>query len=117
MGLVLKDGDYVRSGDGAFRTAVGDEEVLQRVLWLLSVRRGSFPFLSEMGSRLFLLPREKPGNRLSAAKQYVEEALSGEPGLKVTDVALNEGEGGAIGLTVYMEYRGEALSGVVTVAG
>lgn len=117
MGLVLKDGDYVRGGDGAFRTEVGNEAVLQRVLWLLAVRRGSFPFLPEMGSRLYLLPREKPGNRLSAAKQYVEEALAGEPDLKVTDVALNEGEGGAIDLTVYMEYRGEALSGVVSVMG
>lgn len=117
MELVLKDGDYAPDGNGGLRTAEGNEALLQRVLWLLSVKKGSFPFLPDMGSRLYLLPREKPGNRLSAAKQYVEEALSDERDLKVSGVELSEDGGDHMALTVRLEYRGEKLSGTVSVAG
>lgn len=117
MELVLKDGDYVPGENGGLRTAQGNEAVLQQALWKLTVRRGSFPFLPRLGSRLYLLPREKPGQRRSAAKQYVEEALMGEAGLKVTAVELGEGDGDAMTLTVHMEYGGTALSGTVQVQG
>lgn len=113
--LVLNDGDYVPDGNGGLRAAEGNEAVLQRMLWLLSVKRGSFPFLPRMGSRLYLLPREKPGNRLSAAKQYVEEALADQREVKVSAVELSEGDGDCLALTVRLDYRGEKMSGTVTV--
>ena len=117
MELVLDDGDYVRNGNGGLRTAEGNEALLQRVLWKLTVRRGSFPFLPELGSRLYLLPREKPSARRGAARLYVDEALAGEEGLSVTAVELSEGENGTIGLVVELGYNGETLRGSLTVSG
>ncbi len=113
--LMLKDGDYIPAESGGLRKAEGNDELLQRVLWKLSVRRGSFPFLPELGSRLYLLPREKPGMRLSAARQYVEEALAEETGLHVTGVTLEAGAEETMALTVQMEYEGQRLTGSVTV--
>ena len=49
MALILREGDYVPDGKGGFRTAEGGQELLERILWKLSVRRGSFPFLPELG--------------------------------------------------------------------
>ncbi len=117
MELILNDGDYVQDGNGGLCTAAGSAALLQRVLWKLTVRRGSFPFLPALGSRLYLLPREKPAARRSAARQYVDEALAGEKDLTVTAVELSEGEGGAMVLTVDLEYNGEALRGSLTVTG
>ena len=51
MELMLRDGDYVRASGGGLKTVTGTEELLQRVLFQLSARRGSFPLLPEVGSR------------------------------------------------------------------
>ena len=107
MELMLRDGDYVPDGKGGFLRAEGAGGLLQRVLWKLTVRRGSFPFLPELGSRLYLLTREKPGARETLARQYVAEALAGEE-LEVADVTL-EGER----LRVELTWRGETLSAEV----
>ena len=61
MTTQLRNGDYCPDGKGGFLQAAGGEEVLERVLFLLTARRGSFPLLPEVGSRLHLLAREKPG--------------------------------------------------------
>ena len=59
----LSQGDYVPDGGGGL-TALGDgEEVLARVLFRLTAHRGAMPFLPELGSRLYLLGREKPSAR------------------------------------------------------
>lgn len=97
MELALKGGDYVPDGRGGFQRAEGDEALLQRVLWKLSVRRGSFPFLPELGSRLYLLPRAAGREREALAKEYVTEALSDEGDLRVESVTLTpQGEDGAL---------------------
>ena len=71
----LSQGDYVPDGGGGL-TALGDgEEVLARVLFRLTAHRGAMPFLPELGSRLYLLGREKPSARQALAAQYVAEAL------------------------------------------
>ena len=41
--LMIRDGDYVPDGKGGLARAEGNDAVLQRVLWKLTVRRGSFP--------------------------------------------------------------------------
>ena len=64
-----------------------------RVLYKLSVRRGSFALAPELGSRLHLLWREKPESRAAAAKQYIAEALADEPELTLEDVTVREGKG------------------------
>lgn len=117
MEYLLKDGDYVSDGNGGFQRAAGDGALLQRVLWKLSVRRGSFPFLPGLGSRLYLLPGEKPGARSAAARQYVSEALADEEDLTVEDVRLEEAGDGALRLTASLRYGGAALSAAVDIGG
>lgn len=108
MELYLKNGDYLPDGQGGFRRAQGREELLQRVLWKLSVRRGSFPFLPELGSQLYRLTREKAADRNSLARQYVTQALSDETELTVTGVE-TAGREDALEVTVHLDWRGESL--------
>lgn len=111
MELMVRDGDYVSDGEGGFLRAVGSQELLQRVLWKLTIRRGSFSLLPELGSRLFLLLREAPGRRAALARQYVAEALAGEEELEITGAELS-GDGR---LQVDLLWRGEPLSAAVEV--
>jgi len=115
MALILRDGDYVPDGRGGFQRAEGAREVLERVLWKLTVRRGSFPFLPELGSRLHLLGRAAAGEREALARQYVVEALADEE-VAVTGVRLEQA-GERADLTVQMDWQGENLSVTVQVGG
>ena len=81
MELKIKDRDYVADGAGGLVRVSGWDELLERVLFKLSVRRGSFALVPELGSKLHLLRREKGESRATAAKQYVAEALADEKGL------------------------------------
>ena len=110
----LERGDYIPDGTGGLTALYGEEEALGRALYLLTARRGKFPFLPEMGSRLYQLGREKPSERQALAAQYVAEALSEEPDLSVRSVELvQEGEAGL--LTVHLDWRGEALTAQLAV--
>ena len=95
---VLRNGDYVLSG-GGIRRAGGNEAVLERVGFRLRARRGRFPFLPGLGSRLHQLGAVSPGQRRTAAEQYVAEALADEP-VRVEKVELEERPGPAWALTV-----------------
>lgn len=93
MEFLLRDRDYVMDESGGVKALRGGEEVLARVLFRLSARRGAFPLLPEVGSRLYLLRSAKPGAWESLARQYVAEALAEEESLAVTDVRVRtEGE-------------------------
>ena len=96
MELKLEQGDYVP--DGA------------RVLFRLTARRGQFPFLPELGSRLYQLGREKPSAREALALQYVTEALAQEKDLAVLRTALTQEGAGAAVLQVELEWRGAPLA-------
>ena len=114
MELFIQNGDYAPDGKGGFRRAEGSRELLQRVLFKLTARRGSFPFLPALGSELYRLPREKPSARQALAAQYVAEALREEPSLTVQRVELvQDGEVGR--LSVYLEWQGEELTARLTV--
>ena len=78
--------DYVPDGAGGFVRLWDDEAVLARVLFKLTARRGAFPFLPALGSRLYLLLRQPPSARAAAARQYAAEALSDEADLTVESV-------------------------------
>ena len=109
MELFLKDGDYLPDGKGGFVRATGEEELLQRILFKLTARRGGFPLLPELGSRLYKLPNHKAGEWNMLARQYVSEALADEEDLKVSEVAVTpEGNGAKVEVTV--DYQGESLS-------
>ena len=109
MELMVRDGDYCPDGKGGLRRAEGDQELLQRVLWKLSIRQGSFPFLPKLGSRLRQLSWEKPSAREALARQYVAQALEDEVGLNVVDTEL-EADGT---LRVLLEQKGEKNEVVV----
>ena len=72
MGLSLRNGDYVPDGTGGLRRTEGREALLEQVLFRLTARRGTFPFLPELGSRLWQLG-QLPAARASAT--YCSAAL------------------------------------------
>lgn len=108
MELKLVNGDYVPDGAGGMCRLSGAEEVLGRVLFRLTARRGALPFLPELGSQLRRVLREKPSSWQALATQYVAEALQEETDLRVTDVVLSREEPGE--LAVYLEWQGEPLT-------
>jgi phage gp46-like protein len=109
MELLLKNKDYVPDGEGGVVGLTGGEELLARVLFQLTARRGSFPFLPSLGSRLYLLRGAKPGQWESLARQYVTEALSDEPSLTVTDLTVYS-QGERLWLVLELSYEGQALT-------
>ena len=110
----IVEGDYVPDGMGSLTALSGGEEVLARVLYRLTARRGQFPPLPELGSRLHLLSREPAARRQSAAAQYVAEALREEPELAVESVELVQTEEMGL-LTVRLAWQGEELTAQVAV--
>ena len=67
----MREGDYVSDGAGGMTRLSGAEEVLSRVLYRLTARRGALPFLPQMGSQLHLVLREKPSARQALAAQWL----------------------------------------------
>ena len=110
MAAKLRDGDYIADGLGGVVRTEGTEALLQRVLFRLTARRGRFPILPELGSRLWRLGSIPPPQRQSAAVQYVTEALSEETGLRVASVALTDRGGGAVTVTAELVWEGRTLS-------
>lgn len=114
MENLLRNGDYVPDGFGAFTRLQDLQALLQRTLFKLQCRRGSFPFLPELGSRLFELCREKPSMRQALARQYAAQALEGMD-LVVTDVKMTTTVDDHAKIEVYLDYCGEQASVEVTV--
>ncbi len=115
MELLLREGDYVPDGQGGVVRLEGDEALLQRVLFRLSARRGMLPMLPQLGSRLYLLGRENPEGRLSAAKQYVTEALA-EEDVTVESVELEQGEKGTLLLRACLSREDDAVTAEVAIS-
>ena len=108
MALVLKDRDYALNQAGELAGASGAQAVLEEVRFRLTARRGSFPFLPELGSRLSLLRREKPDQWASLALRYAAEALS-ELEVTVTGVQMVQEED-RLRILVELEWQGLPLS-------
>ena len=115
MELLLREGDYVADGRGGVVRLEGEEALLQRVLFRLTARRGGLSVLPELGSRLYLLGREPPEGRLSAARQYVAEAL-GEEDVTVESVELEQGAAGMLSLRVCLSQGDTAVTAEVTIS-
>lgn len=105
--LQWNNGDLVPDGAGGFCRLEGSEALLQRVLFKLNVRRGSFPFLPKLGSELHRLGREKPSARKALCAQYVRQALEDED-VTVTSVDYSE-QGGRAQVTVQLRWQGQDL--------
>ncbi len=114
MEAKLCNGDYIADGLGGVERCAGADALLERVLFRLTARRGQFPPLPDLGSRLYLMGREPVTQRLSAARQYVAEALARED-VTVSDVELEPAGDGRARLTVSLTSRGEPLSVTMTV--
>ncbi|MEG2420080.1 MAG: hypothetical protein RSB55_00915 [Oscillospiraceae bacterium] len=115
MELQLKNGDYVPDGKGGFVRSEGAEEELGRVLFLLTARRGAFSLLPELGSKLYLLPREKPARWQSLAEEYVAQALQGEEGLALQSVTVTPREDGGAEIAAKLNWKGQSLEAAVEV--
>lgn len=111
---LLRNGDYVPDGFGGFTRLQDLQALLQRVLFKLQCRRGSFPFLPELGSRLFELGKEKPPMRAALARQYAAQALESME-LTVTDATVTATADDHARVAVYLDYCGEKTSVEVTV--
>ena len=110
-GYKLRDGDYCPQEGGGFIRAEGVEALLERVLFKLQVRRGSFPLMPQLGSRLYLLPRAKASAREALGASYAAEALAGEE----VAVTRTEWEKESRRLTVFLRWQGEELSASVNI--
>ena len=86
MSLLLRNRDYARDGNGGVTAVSGGEALLNEALFRLTARRGSFPFLPRLGSRMGELRREKPSDWDALARQFAVEALDGLEDVTVTGV-------------------------------
>ncbi len=108
MSLRLVNRDYAADGGGLISDS-GGEALLDEVLFRLAVRRGSFPFLSDLGSRMYLLRREKPSAWADLAAQYAAEALADLTGLTVSGAAVAR-QGDNLTAVLSLLWRGEELT-------
>lgn len=106
--LIVSNGRYVCDDRGNPVGATGSEETLARILFKLTARRGEFPLLPNLGSRLYRLGSEKKASRHSTALGYVAEALADEAGIDISDVKVSEEKDG-ICVTVFLTSGGEDM--------
>lgn len=109
MSLLLKNRDYTSDDRGSVTSVSGGEAVLNEVLFRLSARRGAFPLMPELGSRLHLLRNEKPSDWGTLAGQYAAEALAGMDEVAVTGAVVTA-EGDRLNIRVTLTWQGEALT-------
>lgn len=113
--LQWNNGDLVPDGAGDFCRLEGSQALVQRVLFKLGVRRGSFPFLPRLGSRLHTLMTEKPSARRALCEQYVRQALEDEA-VTVTDVVYHE-VGEQAQVKVFLQWQGQELEVTAQIGG
>ena len=122
MELKIRNRDYVSDGAGGLVRVSGWDELLERVLFKLSVRRGSFALAPELGSEPAddFAPAGKHSGalhvRATAAKQFVAEALAEETDLTVSDVTLEQ-KGDLLTLCIALLYEGEEREISVKIGG
>ena len=109
MSLLLQDRDYADDGNGGVAVAQDGDELLGEVLFRLTARRDSFPFLPGLGSRMYLLCRVRPSERESLALQCAVEALEDLTEVTVTGASVRQ-EGGALWVSVELLWQGTPLA-------
>ena len=116
MEMKIVDRDYVKDIWGGFETVTDEEELLARILYKLQCRRGGFGPWPELGSRMYLLLREKKVNRDAAAARYAAEALLDEPGVSVLGAEVTELDGERLSVRVLVSVDGtdEQIAATIT---
>ena len=98
--LRLEKGDYALGGSAPLR---GRDAAFADALFRLQCRRGSFPFLPALGSRLWRLGMERRTDRNALARQFCAEALEGTA-VQARNVAVREqGSALVVELTLTLE--------------
>lgn len=88
MDTRLENGDFVRNHLGMPLVVTGAQELLQRALIRLCVRKGSFALDPALGSRLHTLRGESREHRQEAARLLAQEALLPMPEVTVEGAAV-----------------------------
>jgi phage baseplate assembly protein W len=101
---MLENGRYVPDDYLRLRQVSGSDELLQRVLMKLKAPRGAFHPLPDYGSRLYSLFAVKAGKRHSAARDFVQEALSDEKGLELESLELSYPDRDDMRITAVFSY-------------
>ena len=109
MSLLLTNRDYAADGNGGVAVVRDGEALVGEVLFRLTARRGSFPFLPQLGSQMDRLRRAKPSDWESLARQYAVEALDGLDGVSVTGARAGRERDG-LWVTVELLWQGEHLA-------
>lgn len=116
MSLLLKQRDYVADGNGGVAVVRDGEALVNEALFRLTVRRGSFPFLPGLGSRMYQLPREKSSVWETLARQFAAEALAGLDGVTVTGAQVERQDDWLL-VSVALLWQGTRLSVTVQLEG
>lgn len=113
MRLRMKQGDYIPDNLGDFQKTTEHDRVLAAALFLLTARRGKFAPRPEVGSRLYLITREKPSQWESTAVLYAQEALE-SLGITVEKAVVTPAPEG-LRVEIHGEYKGEMMGLEATV--
>lgn len=116
MSLLLRARDYVDDGNGRLVSVENGEALVSEVLFRLTARQGSFPFLPNLGSRMYQLRSEKASAWESLAQQYAAEALEEIADLAVTGVKVTQ-DGNALMVAVELRWKGTQLTVTAQVEG
>ena len=111
MSLLLENKDYC-AAQGGLKEVSGGEAVLNEVLFRLTAKRGAFPLMPELGSRFFLLGREKPSARAEMAAQFASEALKELEDVEVTGVRLTQMGELRLRIAVDLKRQGTPLTAI-----
>ncbi|NCB51068.1 MAG: hypothetical protein EOM54_04190 [Clostridia bacterium] len=97
MEIALEGGRYKTADFGGLETVTGTKELAQRLLMKLTARRGGFALWPEYGSRLYTLAGAvRPSERLTAARQFITEALADESDVEISGLEITDGGEGTL---------------------
>lgn len=110
MDTLLVSGDHYTDARGLPVPLEGDDELIQRVLICLQVKKGSFALDKGLGSELYKLPRSDSERNARLAMSYVQEALADLPQVEVRGVDCALGDGDALRVTVRVSIADRPLA-------
>lgn len=87
MDTAICNGDFIRDSKGRPIELTGYDELLQRVLIRLTIKKGSFVYDKSLGSRLYTL-KSTDGNLKENALALIREALVDINEVSVDDVLI-----------------------------
>lgn len=115
MDTAISNGDFIRDSKGYPVELTGYDELLQRVLMRLMIKKGSFIYDTSLGSRLYTL-KATQSNVKEHALSLVREALININEVVVDDVntkLINDGEN--LELTVLLSINNEEKDVVIKI--